>query len=59
VSLLENLAQNSAPKNTWNVDLYLESFAKIRQMQAARTTVICGHDDAQWRSLRKGLDAYE
>jgi N-acyl homoserine lactone hydrolase len=59
VSLLENLAQNSAPRNTWNVDLYLESFAKIRQLHAAGTTVICGHDDAQWRSLRKGLDAYE
>ena len=22
-------------------------------------TVVCGHDDAQWQSLRKGLDAYE
>jgi glyoxylase-like metal-dependent hydrolase (beta-lactamase superfamily II) len=59
VSLLENLAQNSAPRNTWNVDLYLESFANIRLMQAAGTIVICGHDDAQWRSFRKGLDAHE
>jgi glyoxylase-like metal-dependent hydrolase (beta-lactamase superfamily II) len=59
VSLLDNLAQNFVPKNTWNADLYLESFAKIRQMQDAGTTVICGHDDSQWQSLRKGPDAYE
>ena len=23
------------------------------------TAVICGHDDAQWQTLRKGADAYE
>ena len=59
VSLLENLVQDTVPKNTWNAELYLKSFAKIREMQAAGTTVVCGHDDAQWQSLRKGADAYE
>ncbi|HAO40034.1 MAG TPA: MBL fold metallo-hydrolase [Afipia sp.] len=59
VSLLENLEQNSVPKNTWNSELYLKSFNQIRDMRQRGTTVVCGHDDAQWRSLRKGVDAYE
>jgi N-acyl homoserine lactone hydrolase len=59
VSLMANLEANSVPKNTWNADLYLESFARIRQMRALGVQVICGHDDDQWRSLKKGGDAYD
>lgn len=59
VSLLQNLDENTAPKNTWNTDLYLKSFAEIRQMRDDGTTVICGHDPFQWSTLRKGATAYE
>jgi N-acyl homoserine lactone hydrolase len=59
VSLLQNLEENSVPKNTWNADLYLRSFAEIRTMQARGATVICGHDANQWTTLRTGLDAYD
>jgi hypothetical protein len=31
----------------------------VRRIEARGTAVLCGHDDAQWASLRKGADAYE
>jgi N-acyl homoserine lactone hydrolase len=46
------------PKSTWNADAFLNSFDEIRKLEAAGATIICGHDDAQWASLRKGPDAY-
>ena len=59
VSLRENLDANTAPRNTWNVDALLNSFAEIRRIEKSGTAVICGHDDAQWQGLRKGPEAYE
>jgi glyoxylase-like metal-dependent hydrolase (beta-lactamase superfamily II) len=59
VSLRENLDADTAPRNTWNTDALLKSFAEIRRIEKAGATVICGHDDAQWQSLRKGAAAYE
>jgi N-acyl homoserine lactone hydrolase len=59
VSLLQNLEENSVPKNTWNAELYLKSFAEIRAMRERGTTILCGHDPAQWSLLRKGADAYD
>jgi glyoxylase-like metal-dependent hydrolase (beta-lactamase superfamily II) len=59
VSLRENLDANTAPRNTWNVDALLNSFGEIRRIEKSGATVICGHDDAQWQSLRKGPEAYE
>jgi N-acyl homoserine lactone hydrolase len=59
VSLLQNLEENSVPKNTWNADLYLRSFGEIRSMRERGATIICGHDANQWSGLRKGVDAYE
>ena len=47
------------PRNTWNADLCAQSFAEIRRIEAAGAKVICGHDSAQWETLRKGLDAYD
>jgi len=37
----------------------LKSLAEVRRIAAGGATVICGHDDAQWQTLRKGADAYE
>jgi N-acyl homoserine lactone hydrolase len=59
VSLRENLDADTAPRNTWNVDALLNSFFEIRRIEKSGATIICGHDDAQWQSLRKGAEAYE
>jgi N-acyl homoserine lactone hydrolase len=59
VSLRENLDTDTVPRNTWNADALLNSFAEIRRIEKAGATVVCGHDAAQWQSLRKGPEAYE
>ncbi len=59
VSLRTSLDAGIVPKNTWNVDLHHRSIAEIRRIEAGGATVLCGHDDAQWQTLRKGVDAYE
>jgi len=59
VSLRGNLDADTAPRNTWDADALLKSYQEIRRIEKAGATVICGHDDAQWQSLRKGADAYE
>jgi glyoxylase-like metal-dependent hydrolase (beta-lactamase superfamily II) len=58
VSVRETLDRDIAPRNTWNSELLLKSFAEIRRIEAAGATVICGHDAAQWETLKKGPDAY-
>lgn len=59
VSVRTSLDPGVVPKNTWNVDLHNRSIAEIRRIEAGGATVLCGHDDAQWQTLRKGADAYE
>jgi len=59
VSLRENLDTDTVPRNTWSPEELLKSFAEIRRIEKSGATVICGHDDAQWQSLRKGAQAYE
>jgi N-acyl homoserine lactone hydrolase len=59
VSLRETLDRDIVPRNTWNADLLRKSFAEIRRLEASGATLICGHDAAQWASLKKGADAYE
>jgi N-acyl homoserine lactone hydrolase len=59
VSLRQNLDADAAPRNTWNVDLQLKTFGEVRRIEAGGATVVCGHDDEQWRSLRKGGEGYE
>lgn len=59
VSVRANLDKDEAPKNTWDVDLCLKSFAEVRRLEKAGATVICSHDEAQWKTLRKGLESYD
>jgi N-acyl homoserine lactone hydrolase len=59
VSLRENLDTDTVPRNTWNAEALLNSYAEIRRIEKSGATVVCGHDDAQWRRLRKGVEAYE
>jgi glyoxylase-like metal-dependent hydrolase (beta-lactamase superfamily II) len=59
VSLRENLDADAAPRNTWNVDQQLGTYGQIRRIEKRGATVICGHDDQQWQSLRKESEGYE
>ena len=59
VSVRATLDTGVVPRNTWNADVLTKSLAEIRRIEARGATVICGHDQAQWASLRKGADAYE
>lgn len=59
VSLRFTLDSGIVPRNTWNADALLRSLAEVKRIEQQGATVICGHDDAQWQTLRKGADAYE
>jgi N-acyl homoserine lactone hydrolase len=59
VSLRSTLDIGIIPRNTWNAEALTKSLAEVRRIEARGTTVLCGHDSAQWESLRKGADAYE
>src|SRR5215213_5582551 len=59
VSLRATLDRNVPPRNTWSADALLKSWEEVRRIESQGATVICGHDDAQWQTLRKGADAYE
>lgn len=59
VSLRDNLDRGTIPRNTWNAGLFAASIGEVKRIEAAGATVLCGHDDAQWRTLRKGAEAYD
>lgn len=59
VSLRENLDREIMPKNTWDPDLMARSMDEIRRIEAAGATIVCGHDGAQWATMRKGAEAYD
>ena len=59
VSLRQLLDADAAPRNTSNVEAQLKTFEEVRRIERAGATVICGHDDAQWQSLRKGTEGYD
>lgn len=59
VSLRVTLDRDVAPRNTWDAGTLLKSWQEVRRIEAGGATVICGHDDAQWQTLRKGANAYE
>jgi glyoxylase-like metal-dependent hydrolase (beta-lactamase superfamily II) len=59
VSLRFTLDSGVIPRNTWNAEALEKSLAEVRRIEQQGATIICGHDDAQWQTLRKGADAYE
>jgi N-acyl homoserine lactone hydrolase len=59
VSLRATLDTGVVPKNTWNADALVKSLAEVRRIEASGAMVICGHDAAQWATLRKGAHAYD
>jgi glyoxylase-like metal-dependent hydrolase (beta-lactamase superfamily II) len=59
VALEVNLTQEVMPRNTWNVDIALDSLREIQRIRRSGVQVVCGHDPQQWQLLRKGEQAYE
>ena len=55
----ENLERDYAPKNSWDAVLFCRSLAELRRLAKQGAAIIFGHDDAQWRTLKKAGDAYE
>jgi N-acyl homoserine lactone hydrolase len=58
-SVRDCIDRDYAPRNTWQAEPFLKSLAEIRRLEAAGATILCGHDEAQWKTLRKGADAYD
>ncbi|MBI5263957.1 MAG: N-acyl homoserine lactonase family protein [Bradyrhizobium sp.] len=59
VSLRQSLLTDTPPRQTWNVDALQKSLGEVRRIEKSGATIICGHDDQQWQSLRKGNSAYQ
>ena len=59
VSIRDNLDRETIPRNTLNAELFAQSILEIKRMEAAGTTVLCGHDDAQWQTLKTGAAFYD
>jgi len=59
VSLKVSIDRDILPRNIWNADALTKSLAEIKRIEKQGATVLCGHDDAQWQTLRKGADAYD
>lgn len=59
LTLMRNLANDEVPRNAMDADALLASYETIRRLEGGGARVICGHDDAQWQSLKRGGDAYE
>jgi N-acyl homoserine lactone hydrolase len=47
------------PKNTWDPALYLASLDDIARHADDGATVLFGHDNAQWQSVRRGALYYD
>jgi len=59
VSLRVTLDRNVAPRNTQDPQALVKSWEEVRRIEARGATVLCGHDAAQWDTLRKGADFYD
>jgi glyoxylase-like metal-dependent hydrolase (beta-lactamase superfamily II) len=58
LSVRANLDGRTVPRNTLDPEQFLKSLDEIAKLEAAGAQIVCGHDDAQWATLRKGADAY-
>ncbi len=59
VSLRSTLDTGVIPRNTVDPEALTKSLAEVRRIEAQGATVLCGHDAAQWATLRNGADAYD
>lgn len=59
VALRVVLERELNPRNNWNGEAALKSLAEIRRIEAGGATVVFGHDEAQWNTLKKGAAYYD
>jgi glyoxylase-like metal-dependent hydrolase (beta-lactamase superfamily II) len=59
VSLRMTLDTGIIPRNTWNSEALAKSLAEVGRIEKSGATIVCGHDAAQWETLRKGAEAYD
>jgi N-acyl homoserine lactone hydrolase len=59
VSVRVSLDTGVHPRNVQDHDALERSFAQIRRIEAGGATILCGHDAAQWDTLRKGAAFYD
>ena len=59
VSLRSTLDTGIIPRNTWNAEALGKSVAEVGRIEKSGGKIICGHDAAQWDTLRKGAEAYD
>jgi glyoxylase-like metal-dependent hydrolase (beta-lactamase superfamily II) len=59
LSLRVTLDSGILPRNTQQPDALAKSLEEIRKIEAHGATVLCGHDAAQWDTLRKGAEFYD
>ncbi len=54
-----SLRERYAPRNTADVELYMFSLEEISRLECDGATILFGHDDEQWKGLRKADKFYE
>jgi glyoxylase-like metal-dependent hydrolase (beta-lactamase superfamily II) len=59
VSLKASIDRDVLPRNIWNAEALTKSLGEIKRIEKQGVTVLCGHDDAQWQTLKKGADFYD
>lgn len=59
LSVYDSLATDFSPRNNWNAELFVKSLAEIRKIEAGGATILCGHDAAQWATLKKAEEFYD
>ncbi len=59
VNLRRNLDNDEVPRNAWDADAVLASYAIVRDLEAGGSMLICCHDDQQHKALKKSADAYD
>jgi glyoxylase-like metal-dependent hydrolase (beta-lactamase superfamily II) len=59
VSLRATLDTGAIPRNTWNAEALKKSLTEVGRIEKSGARIICGHDSAQWDTLRKGAEAYD
>jgi glyoxylase-like metal-dependent hydrolase (beta-lactamase superfamily II) len=59
VSLRATFDTGIIPRNTWNAQALKKSLIEVDHIEKGGARIICGHDAAQWDTLRKGTEAYD
>lgn len=53
------LDEGYAPRNSWDKEKAEAAVAEIVRFEKDGATILLGHDEAQWQTLRTGADCYE